>query len=291
MGFGARGIGMGNAMIAVPTGDLVGYYNPAILPKTPYANLSASMGILALDRKLNFLSYATALPPNAGLSVGIINSGVSEIDGRNGDGDPTGPLRTSENQVLLSFGNRFQGGFNAGITLKLLQHHLYTDVNSLTVGLDFGILIPAGDHLTFGAVVKDINSKYEWDTNKLYGQSGSTSTDKFPLLYAAGASYLLPDSLGIVALDIEASNASTLTARGGVEVALIPELVVRGGIDRIDLKENGNGIRPSLGFTLKKGLEDSLPVIDATAVAVNYAYVFEPFAASGIHMISLSLGF
>ena len=29
MGFGARGIGMGNAMSAVTTGNLVSYYNPA----------------------------------------------------------------------------------------------------------------------------------------------------------------------------------------------------------------------------------------------------------------------
>ena len=32
MGFGARGIGMGNAMSSVTTGNVVSYYNPAVTP-------------------------------------------------------------------------------------------------------------------------------------------------------------------------------------------------------------------------------------------------------------------
>ncbi|MDH4070281.1 MAG: hypothetical protein OEV30_07640, partial [Ignavibacteria bacterium] len=61
LGFGARGIGVGNAMTAVASGDINGYYNPAVLPFSGYRSLSASFGILALDRRLNFLSYAQPL--------------------------------------------------------------------------------------------------------------------------------------------------------------------------------------------------------------------------------------
>ena len=124
MGFGARGIGMGNAMTAVTTGDIVGYYNPALLSWSEYRHASASFGILSLDRHLNFLSYSQPLQPNAGISAGIINAGVSNIDGRDADGEPTGPLKTSENEIFLSFSNRFKSGFSLGITIKFLYHQL-----------------------------------------------------------------------------------------------------------------------------------------------------------------------
>ncbi len=292
MGFGARGIGMGNAMTAVPSGDINGYYNPAILPYSGYRNLSASFGILALDRRLNFLSYSQPLKPDAGISLAIINSGVSDIDGRDSDGEPTGPLQTSENQAILSFGNRFKGGFSLGINLKLLYYHLYSGVTSVTVGVDAGLYVPVSKKLAIAAVVRDISSKYKWDTSTLYGQSGNNFEDQFPLLYSAGVAYELPDSIGLLAVDLEASSESSLMGRAGVEFYVIPELTLRGGIDRVDVKEKGNGIRPSLGFTLRKGLEDDdIPLVSPDLLALNYTYVIEPFVSSGIHFISLSVGF
>ena len=291
LGFGARGMGMANAMTAVSAGDIQGYYNPAVLSYGEYRNIAASFGILSLDRRLNFLSYAQPLAPNAGLAIAIINSGVSEIDGRDSDGEPTGPLQTSENQVMLSFSNRFKAAFSAGINLKFLYHHLYTDVTSVTVGVDFGVFVPVGNNVSLGASVRDINSKYKWDTSKLYGQSGSTTDDDFPLLYALGAAYRLPDSLGTLAIDVETSNQSTLIGRAGLEVHLLPEVTLRGGVDRIDLREKGNGIRPALGFSLTPQLGDNVPLIDPDAVGFHYTYIIEPFSSSGIHMISLSVVF
>ena len=284
MGFGARGAGMGNAMSAVITGDLVSYYNPALLPWTEQRQVSASYGILSLDRNLNFLNFSTAIRPSAGVSIGVINSGVSEIDGRDIDGNATGPMRTSENVFFLGFGNRFPGGFAIGLNIKLLYYQLYTDVSSTTVGIDAGALVPIGNRVTVSATVKDISSKYKWDTSNLYGQQGKTSEDKFPLLYTVGAAYRLPDSLGWVAAEIELSDQKTFIGRFGLEVPLVPELTVRGGIDRIDLKENGNGIRPSLGFSAGKQLDGWTPT-------VNYAYVFEPFAPTGMHLVSVSVRF
>jgi hypothetical protein len=291
MGFGARGIGMANAMTAVSSGEVQGYYNPAILPYAEFRSVTATFGILSLDRRLNFLSYSQALPPEAGLSVAIINSGVGEIDARDSDGAPDGILSTSENQFILGFATKFKAGFSAGVNIKILHHHLYTDVNSVTVGIDLGLFAPLGENFRVGASVRDINSKYKWDTGAIYGQSGNTTTDDFPLLYGGGISYLLPDTLGTIALDVEASNQSTLVARGGIEVNLIPQLTVRGGVDRIDLREKGNGIRPAAGFTVRQRLGESMPLVNPDILAVNYAYVFEPFASSGIHLISLSVVF
>jgi len=277
-------MGMGNAMTAVTDGDVVGYYNPALLPWLNERHAAASLGILSLDRKLNFLEFSQALPPEAGASFGIINAGVSDIDGRDNDGLPTGPLQTSENQVLLGFGIRVKAGFSVGISLKLYYYHLYTDVTSVTAGLDIGALYPVNESLTLGATVRDINSKYKWDTSTLYGQQGQSSEEKFPLLYTFGAAYRLPDTMAILSADIEVSNVQTLTARAGVEVPLIPEFTVRAGIDRLDLKEKGNGIRPAFGFTARKALGGWTP-------SIVYAYVVEPFTTAGMHVISLSVVF
>ncbi len=284
MGFGARGMGMGNALTAVTTGDVVAYYNPAALPFTEYRNASASFGILSFDRRLNFLSYAQPLRGNAGISAGIINSGVTEIDGRDSDGEPTGMMQTSENQVFLGFGTQLRNGLAIGFTAKFLYHHLYTDVNSTTFGVDVGLLLPISESIVVGATGRDFISKYSWNTNKVYGERGSQIDDKFPQLYTVGASYKLPDSMGIAAIDVEFSNQSTMMLKVGVEVPLIPELTVRAGMDRIDLKEKGNGVRPAFGFTARKSFDELTP-------AINYAFVLEPFASSGMHMISLSVIF
>ena len=281
LGFGARGIGMGNAMTAVARGDIVGYYNPALLPFAGYRHAGGTFGVLSLDRALNFLGYSQPVQPSAGVSVGIINAGVSEIDGRDSDGRQTGPLKTSENEFLFGFANRFPAGFAIGLNVKFYLHHLYTDVTATSIGIDVGVFVPVGSSLSLGVTVRDINAKYKWDTGELYGRDGKTTEDKFPLLYTIGAAYQLPDSLALVSLDLEASNASTLILRGGVEVPLMPELTVRGGIDRVDLKEKGAGVRPSLGFSLRRSLGEWEP-------AVHYAFIAEPFSGSAIHLISVS---
>jgi hypothetical protein len=283
LGFGARGMGMGNAQTAVTTGDLVGYYNPAALPFAQHRHVSASFSFLSLDRSLNFLSYSQPLK-QAGISAGIINSGVSEIDGRDSDGEPTGPLKTSENQVFLGFAILFKPGFAIGVNIKYYHNHLYTDATATKIGLDLGLLVPVNEFLTLGATVRDINSEYIWDTSKLYADQRGRVTDKFPMLYTFGAAYKLLDSLALVALDVEASNKKTLLARVGIEVPLIPEVTLRAGVDRIDLKEKGNGVKPTIGFTARKSFGEWVP-------ALNYAFIIEPFTSSGIHVISLSTVF
>ena len=284
MGFGSRGIGMGNAFIAMTTGDLNGYYNPAAVPFSKVRSAVISFGLLDLDRSLNFLGYTQSLRGTAGISAGIINSGVSDIDGRDGDGEQTGPLRTAENQIFLSFGTQIKSRLGIGVSLKFLHSHLYTDVTSTTVGIDFGAIYVVDDDISVGLVVKDINSKYSWDTSPIYGQSGGKREDEFPLRIGAGVSWKLPDSIGIVSLDIEGTNKKTIQMRAGIEIPIIPDVFVRAGIDRVDLKESGAGVKPSIGFSIQRNIDDWVP-------SIHYVFVLEPFTNSGIHVISLSANF
>jgi hypothetical protein len=284
MGFGARGMGLGNATTALVSGDIVGYDNPALLPWAEYRYASASFGVLSLDRSLNFLVFSMPLQPQAGVSAGIINAGVSDIDGRDNDGIPTGALKTSENQAFLSFGVRTRPGLSLGATVKLLYYHLYTDMRSLTAGIDLGAFYPVTEELAVGATVHDINSKYKWDSSTLYGQQGTNQEDRFPTRATVGAAYRLPDSLGVISADCEFSNASTIILRAGAEIPLVPALTLRAGVDRIDLKEKGNGIRPAIGFTAERSFGSWIP-------RLHYAFVLEPFSPGGLHMISISVRF
>jgi hypothetical protein len=284
LGFGARGMAMGNAMAAVASGDIVAYYNPALTPSASYRQASASFGILSLDRRLNFVSFTQPLRPKAGISIGLINAGVTQIDGRDSDGRQTGALRTSENQVFLGFAVRPTDNLQVGVALKLYYYQLYTDVSSTTVGIDFGALYRAGSGVTVALTVRDINSRYKWDTSTLFGQNGQTTEDAFPLLITGAVAYVLPDSIALISAEIEGSNRSTLIARAGLEVPLVPEFTVRAGIDRVDIKDSGNGVRPSFGFTARTSIGSWTP-------AVHYALVLEPFSPSPLHMISLSVAF
>ncbi|MGE5497826.1 MAG: hypothetical protein ACM3Q2_07145, partial [Syntrophothermus sp.] len=57
MGFGARGMGMGNAMSAVTSGNVVSYYNPALSVFQENNSVQASYSFMSLDRKLNFINF------------------------------------------------------------------------------------------------------------------------------------------------------------------------------------------------------------------------------------------
>ena len=284
LGFGARGMGMGNAMTAVVTGEVSGYYNPAAIPLSEHRNASGSFGLLSLDRSLNFLCYTQTLPPDAGISTGLINSGVSNIDGRDPDGEQTGPMRTSEDQAFLGFGLKFRSGFSIGLNLKILYYHLYTDLTSVTAGLDFGLLYRVDKALTLGLTVKDVNSKYKWDSTPLYAEQGTTIQDNFPMLITAGIAYVLPDSIGLLSAEVQFTNVNTILVRAGAEVPIIPEVTIRAGVDRIDLKEKGAGVSPAFGFTIARGLSGWTP-------SISYVYVLEPFAPTGMHVISLGVIF
>ena len=282
MGFGARGISMSNAISAVLTGDLVTYYNPALAPFQEKSLVTASYSALSLDRRLNFFSYGQNLKPSAGLAVGIINAGVSNIEGRDRDGIQTGTYSTSENSFFFSFGILLDPQFSLGVTGKLLYYSLFEGISSSTAGLDVGILYKVSDNLSLGVVLQDINSKYIWDTSKLYGTSGNTTTDNFPLRKKIGLSCWSSDINALLASELEFVAGETFI-RFGLEANIGAGLMARAGLDQVSFSRDLNP-RPSIGF--------SFEVSDVTwQPGINYAYVFEPYSPQGIHVISVSLHF
>ncbi len=285
MGYGARGLAMGNSLTAVTKGDMVPYYNPAVSAFAMGRSASATFTFLSLDRSLNFLSYTQAVKPTAGISFGLINAGVSDIDGRTSDGIHTENYSTYENQFFLSFSNKVHERVSIGVTVKLYHSKLFDEVKSTTVGFDIGACVIIFDNLTGGIAFQDLGSKYIWDTKKIYPDPyGTTTTDYFPSLRRIGLALTIPELDGLITAEFENSSEGTNILRGGIEVNPLEYLSIRGGIDRIDFSNEATGIKPSFGFALRKPMGEYTPTL-------SYAFVAESFAPRSFHMITLTVTF
>lgn len=299
MGFSARGIAMGNAMGAVIDGNLVGYYNPAIASFQKEIAFSAAYTFLSFDRSLNFISFGKNfelgkkrdeegnwMKPQsvAGISVGIINSGVSGIEERDNQGIKTGDLSTSENLFFVSVSNRFSDRMSVGITFKFYYYKLYENITSTGVGFDFGVLFKAAENLSFSALISDLNSKYKWNTNDLYGQYGSLTENSFPLRKEIGAAYKLSNYNLLLTAEFENIDSETNYLRGGIEYSPLTNLAFRAGMDNYNISNSEIPVKPAFGFNYNYKIDDYV-------VGIDYAYGFEPYSPNDFHVISLNFKF
>ncbi|MCJ7553384.1 MAG: hypothetical protein MUO34_05810 [Ignavibacteriaceae bacterium] len=299
IGFGARGIGMGNAMSAVTEGNLVSYYNPAITVFQKNNSFQTSYTFLSFDRALNFLNFTRKFDfyssrdtstlnrkpsTTAGVSIGIINSGVGKIDGRDNNGLKTEELSTSENQFFLSVANRFSERLSVGISTKLYYYKLYEEITSTGIGLDVGVLYRINDEWNVALMISDLNSKYEWDSAPVYDRDGIITKDDFPLLKKIGFCYTRKDIGFIAGFEFENSNANTNIIRFGAEYNIYDALFLRAGLDQFNLSNKDWAAKPSAGFSYFKQ-------IDGIIVGVNYAFQLEQYSSSDRHIVGVNINF
>lgn len=285
LGFGSRGISMGNAMSSVVYGEVTGYYNPAVLPFVDLKKASITIGILSLDRNLDFLHYTQSLYPTAGFSIFLIRAGVKNVDLRDVDGYHLGNRNTAEYLFGFSFSNRVVEKLSLGISLKLYYSSLYQNINSRTLGVDFGLLFKLNENISFSASIHDLNAKYKWDSSVIYREQGRTITETFPVTKRFGFSYMIKDvfltsvdfnfvgnerkiSLGgeIFPLYFLSEQFKKINQvfciRSGVEIFYYPYLSV------------GFGIRRKFGHII---------------LSFDYAYKFERYSPSNIQLLTLGL--
>jgi len=297
MGFGARGIGFGNALSSISEGELVSYYNPAVTPYQENNSFLAGYSFLSLDRSLNFLSYTRKFDfysakdttenrkprTTAGLSIGMINSGVSNIDGRDNNGISTGDLSTSENQFFMGLAARISEKISIGLNIKFYYYKLYEEINTNSLGFDIGALYRLNENFNISLVISDINSKYKWDTASIYEQNGITTEDKFPNLRKIGVSYR-NKKIGILgAIEFENSSAQTNILRAGVEYNIYDQFFIRGGVDQFNLDNLDWPVVPSLGFSYFKAFTGFV-------VGVEYAYQYEQYTG-GRNIVGVNFNF
>lgn len=299
IGFGARGIGMGNALSSITEGELTSYYNPAITPFQENNSFQAGHSFLTLDRVLNYFNYTrrfdfysakdtvaeTRKPrTTAGLSIGVINSGVRNIDGRDNNGLPTGELSTSENQFFIGLAARISEKFSIGLATKFYYYSLYEEISSTSLGFDVGALYKLNDNFNISLVLVDLMSKYKWDTSPVYQQEGIISEDKFPNLRKLGVSYRNKE-LGLIgAVEFENSNAETNILRAGVEYNIYDQFFIRSGVDQFNLSNTDWPVKPSLGFSFFHPFSNLV-------VGVDYAFQIEQYSSADRHILSVNFNF
>jgi hypothetical protein len=235
MGLGARAIALGNAGVAAPVDAFSSYYNPAAFANLDKRMVALSYGFLSLDRHQGFVSLAMRVPPAAGFSIGWIESGIGQINSYNSIGEETGKITHSNNAILFSFGRKIFSRLSAGISIKILFEDISDgtdqfDYSSRGVGFDFGVQYLLTDRIILGYQIRDINSKFKANTEKIF-ELGGTTIDRFPLIQKAGIFYNSPLNWLRVIDDLEWSNKGDIKNHLGLEAVHGKNLALRLGFN------------------------------------------------------------
>lgn len=299
IGFGARGVAMGNSISALKTNHPVPFYNPALAGYQSGNLLNAGYTFLSLDRSLNYLSFGrkfefysakdsvlTDKVPRAiaGFTFGIINSGVSNIDGRDNHGFRTKTLSTSENLFFISLSNRFSGKFAAGLNAKIYYYKLYEDVTATSLAFDVGVLYTYSPSLTFSFTLSDLNASYRWDTSPIYSQEGSVTADKFPTTKKLGIAYELTETGLNITAEYEWNNLYRKMFRVGAEYMMMENLYLMAGLDQIHLYNRDEMPVPSIGFSY-------IHKLSPVNIGSDYAFSYEQFSLSTRHLVNMKVLF
>jgi len=310
MGFGPRGISMGNALTATTEAGSYSYYNPAhAAAQRESIQLDFSSAALSFDRQLHMVGSHFQLPPSAGISISLINARTGDIDGRTSSGYHTETLSTSEYQLISNFGIRLSDSFSAGVGIKYSLANYHTEVpRSSAIGVDIGILKRLGSHWVIGASVHDLFATNRFDTADLYGSTTSSETRQdFPTRIKFGLSTELFEPLLISAeYEVQVQNSEVLRqstnlvdgrpvtrtvtdevttntqiGRIGARYLIHERITVRSGLQLLDINHDML-LRPSAGFSLHLPFDRFTPSID-------YAFAREPGGISNMHLFSIRI--
>ncbi len=284
IGLGARGMSMGNAQVASAEDGFGLYYNPASLPYMKSRSANMSYSFLSLDRRFNYLGYSTPVEPKgaprAGLSIGWIYSGVTDIDAYNSIGEKTGSFDQGLHAFYLSFGimiipDRLSVGLSGKYLLeKMSGPNGSFDYTGEGAGADLGVLLKAFPWLSVGYQVKDINAKLRSNTDQIF-ERGRTLENKFPISNRAGFYAITPLKWLRAAYDFEWSNAGQEKNHFGAE-AVLPGAALRAGYDN-DHLTLGAGATFAAGFGI--------------TATLNYAFVNSAVDEGVSHIFSWEFSF
>lgn len=310
VGFGPRALSMANAFTATTSEGIYPYYNPALVAE-PYGfkQFDLSVSSLEFDRVYQTIGTNFRLPPNAGISFGIVRTGVKDIDERSLSGYPLGNFDVAEYQFFSAFGVKFSSKFNAGISFKLNYANYHNELPAVSsVGVDLGMIYKISEHLNFGFSVQDMFANYTWNSADLYGSSQSRNVvNTFPTRFKWGLSY--QGNYFTIASEFEVQSylSEVTTKEVFIEGASTPTILesfddistssgifrlggswkaherfsIRGGYKIMDTTTLDSG-------SFSTGFSVYLP-FDTFSPSIDYAFVIEPYNVANMHVFALRL--
>jgi hypothetical protein len=181
---------------------------------------------------------------------------------------------------MITFAQRIVPWISIGANFKLLRYDLpITESDQISgsgIGFDIGLLIKAGTYSTFGIMVQDLSSNYQWNTNEIYTQGGPYK-DEFPTIYRIGSRFnnkglIIIGDVGVIT---DHKTYTGFLPRLGVEYGFLDQYYFRGGY--------GNG-RMAFGIGYEYGLFKprdshidyafSMDWVSQTAHTISYAFSF-----------------
>lgn len=294
-------IAMGGAGIGAPSEDASPLGNPAMLVLRKERLVEASSVPLSLDRSLIAIGYSQLLrrgeqdttgkkTSTIGIAIGWARAATSNIDVRGSDAQVYGTQTTSENLFYGAFAVQLSPRASLGAMPKFYVSTLYDKTSTaLSFGLDLGILYRLTPEIALGGTLKDLFTKYRWDTAPLYGtQVGTLTTNHFPLRAGIGATYDQPSIRTTVEYEyVSGAEASANILRVGVEVPLpfAETVMLRGGLAGVDITNHlSKEVAPTFGISITTSY-------GAVTPRFNYAFAPDPIAPGDRHVISLAVGF
>jgi hypothetical protein len=292
MGIGSRSEAMGRAYTAVVGDPESAFFNPASSTAMEKRMVDLSIRALPLDRSFAYLGFSTALRPKSknrendkqplggGLALSWIHAGVSEIDGRDSDGEKFGSFSNNQNLVNFTFALRVKERVAIGLTTRLFWNRFPglgedgATISSRAFGFDFGMLISVTDGVWLGAVYKNFNAKFTWDSSALY-ERGKNTNNKFPQVWRIGFSTTRLYEKLLLAVDLESSDKQDPKIYAGGDFLVMQQTRLRAGLRDGDLTLG-------VAYSFQIGRRQS---------TLHYAFVSQPNEVRTEHIFSWSFGF
>ena len=279
LGMGARALGMGGAFVAVADDATGGFFNPAGLVQVTKRTFGASYRKMTLDRRLSYMVYNQPVRDEATIALAWINAGVSDVLGRDGDGNPTEEISNYQNAVQMLIGRKIIEQFSVGLTIEYIQFNL---ANLSAYGVCFGVSAMGRPtpELRLGLAVERLGMKYSWASGEYWTQRdpdllGTWLEEDFPVNVRLGASYLLWENRILLSSEIEKNEKQKERLHLGVEGRALENVAGRLGYDR------GS-------FTFGLGLRQE---IQSATLGFDYAFVSSRVEDDADHLISLQFEF
>ncbi len=304
MGLGADRVGMGGVGVAMASSGANWYYNPAAVPYQKSKTAVVSYRKLSLDRSLMYAGFSLPLQPEmsrlrskhdvrqtkAGLAFGIMRAGISDIEGRDSNGEVYETFTWSDNLFHGSFSLMPYDMLAIGVSIKWMMNavpKVKEDDKTLFsngLGVDLGLQVVPLSNLRFGFQIRDLGSKIKWETSDVWGDDSGEKDDVLPTQLRLGAAWdpiwdLTIASDIVVYPQIIGDDYDALQTLIGVEYRQ-----VYFNDNQVAFRAGYQGFAPTFGF----GLDMLIRHIN---VELDYAFLLERESSDGAHVLTWIFGF